>query len=342
MGMKRLLVGGLIAALLITGCGGGKAKPEASKAVQIQKVRFSEVIHSLFYLPQYVAEVKGFFKQEGLELDTSTAQGSDKGAAALLAGTADIALVGPETTVFIYNQDTPNKVKLFSQLTAKDGSFLMARKPSSSFKWEETRGKTIIGWRPGSMPQMVANSVLLKSALNPTKELTYVTNLASTAMAAAFQSGQGDFIQLYEPVVTQLEKAGSATVVASMGNTFGSLPVTGYIVTDKYLAQNPEVIQRFTNAVYRAMLYVQKTDAAVIAKEVAPLFDGTDVVLIETAIKRYKAQDTWKKTPVVDPADFEKLQGLMIESGVLESGKKAPFEKVVINQFAEKAVKEIK
>lgn len=316
-----------------------QAKPPEKKVV---KVRFSEVIHSVFYAPQYVAQAKGYFKDEAIDLDTSTAQGSDRGTAALLAGTADIALVGPETTIFVYNQETPVKIKMFAQLTAKDGSFLMARQPNPNFKWEDTRGKNIIGWRVGSMPQMVAGSVLKKTGLTAGKDVTYVTNLASTAMAGAFQAGQGDYIQLYEPVVSTLEKAGSAYVVASMGQAYGPVPFTGYAATDKFIKENPDVVQRYTNAIYRAMLYVQKTDAATIAKEIASQFEGTDVALIESAIKRYKAQDTWKVTPVMEAKDFDRLQELMVEGTVLEAAKRAPFDKIVDNSFAEKAVKEIK
>lgn len=336
--MRKWLVWGLLASLLLAGCGGAKT----SGAKEMKKVRFSEVIHSLFYAPQYVAQAKGFFAEEGIELDTSTAQGSDKGTAALLAGTADIALVGPETTVFVHTQDTPNKVKMFAQLTAKDGSFLMARKAAPNFKWEETKSRTIIGWRTGSMPQMVANAVLLKTGLTPGKDVNYVTNLAAPAMAGAFQSGQGEYIQVYEPVVSQLEKAGTAYVVSSMGLAYGPVPFTGYVATDKYIQENGDLVQRYTNAVYRALLYVQKTDAALVAKEIAQYFEGTDVDLIESAIKRYKAQETWKPTPVMEAKDFDKLQELMVQGGVLEANKKAPFDKIVVNTYAEKAVKSVK
>lgn len=352
----------LSSALILAGCGSaaGRAPAQPQAAAQppaqppapapapapapppLQKVRFSEVIRSLFYAPQYVAEAKGFFKAEGVDLDTSTAQGSDKGTAALLAGTADVALVGPETTVFVYNQDTPNKVKLFAQLTARDGSFLMARKPNPAFKWEETRGKSIVGWRQGSMPQMVATAVLRQSGVAPGKDVNYITNLAAPAMAGAFQSGQGEYIQLFEPVVSLFEKDGTAHVVASLGKAYGPLPYTGYVATDRYIAQHPEVIQRFTNAIYRAMLYVQRTDPQVVAREIAPFFAGTDVALIASAIKRYKEQDTWKDTPVMDPRDYDKLQALMVEGGVLEPARKAPFAMIAVNTFAERAVREIK
>ncbi len=74
-------------------------------AKPLTPVRYEEVIRSIFYLPSYVALAKGYFKDEGLDVSMKTAWGSDKGVAALLSGTADIVLVGPETTVYIQNQE---------------------------------------------------------------------------------------------------------------------------------------------------------------------------------------------------------------------------------------------
>lgn len=99
----RLLAASLIAASLLSAC---SSRPTDSKLYQ---VRFSEVIHSVFYAPQYVAQAKGFFADEGIELTASTAQGSDRGVAALLAGTADIAMVGPETTVLMLVPTGPRR-----------------------------------------------------------------------------------------------------------------------------------------------------------------------------------------------------------------------------------------
>jgi NitT/TauT family transport system substrate-binding protein len=337
--LARPMAGLLALLLLAAGCGPSQAGPGTTPGgLGKQQVRFTAVIHSIFYAPQYVAQAKGFFADEGLELTASTAQGSDKGVAALLAGTADIALVGPETTVFVHNQDSPVKVKLFAQLTARDGSFLLARAPMPDFDWSQLRGKTVIGWRVGSMPQMVAAATLKQHGLTPGTDVTYISNLAAPAMAGAFQSGQGDFIQVYEPVVSQLEQAGAAHVVAYFGQAYGAVPVTGYVATDRYIEEHPAVIAAYTRAVYRAMRYLRETDPALVAKEVAELFPGTDVDLLAAALGRYRDAGAWQETPVMAPADFAKLQALMVAEGVLAAGKEAPFDAIATNRFAEEAV----
>ncbi|MFZ5825134.1 MAG: ABC transporter substrate-binding protein [Bacillota bacterium] len=332
-----LLAAALLSATLLGACGKAKAPAEADP------VRFTAVIHSVFYAPQYVAQAKGFFKDEGIALTASTAQGSDRGVAALLAGTADIALVGPETTIFVHNQDSPVKVKLFAQLTARDGSFLVARqRPAGEFAWSDLKSKSVIGWRPGSMPQLVAAATFLQQGLNPEGDLTYISNIAAPAMVGAFQSGTGDYVQLFEPLVSQLEQAGQGHVVASFGEAYGDMPYTGFVATDKYIAEHPEIVQRYTNAIYRAMRYVFETDPVVVAEEIAPLFDGANVDLLASAIHRYRETGAWKTSPVMVPADFEKLQDLMVQGGVLEPSKRAPFDAIATNEFANKAVEQAK
>lgn len=338
----RRASGLLLALVLLWGCTGGGTQPAPNPDQQLDTVRFTEVIHSIFYAPQYVAQAKGFFEAEGIQLDFSTAQGSDRGAAALLAGTADIALVGPETTVFIWGQEGPEKVKMFAQMTTTDGSFLVARPGTEPFEWEQMQGKTIIGWRIGSMPQMAAARILRNHGLDPEADVTYVSNLAATAIAGAFISGQGDFLQVFEPTASQLEQEGQGRVVASVGQELGIVPFTGYVAAESYIREHPDIVQRYTNAVYRATLYLHQTDPAIVAEEIAPYFEGTPSELIAASLRRYLEQNSWKTTPVMEPADFEALQDLMIEGGVLDPAQRAPFDAITTNQFAETAVQTIR
>jgi NitT/TauT family transport system substrate-binding protein len=57
----------------------------------------------------------------GLDVTMTTAQGGDKSIAALLGGVADIALIGPETAIYVQNSESPTKVRIFGGLTATDG-----------------------------------------------------------------------------------------------------------------------------------------------------------------------------------------------------------------------------
>ncbi|MDF2650915.1 MAG: transporter substrate-binding protein [Paenibacillus sp.] len=311
---------------LVSGCGSGSDKPASSK--EIITVKFSEVIRSIFYAPHYIAMQKGFFKEEGLEVDMNTAQGSDKGAAALIAGTADISLVGPETAIYIYNQKGEKTLKIFHQLTLKDGSFLLSRNKIDSFKWANLEGKTVIGWRPGSAPQMVLNAKLLKENV---AKVDVVTNLASTAMAGAFISGKGDFIQVFEPIASSLEQEGKANFVASMGEAYGTFPETSYVATSDFIKKNPQTIQKFVNAVSKGTKWLSTASQDEIAAALMPFFEGTSKEIIIKSIERYKKQDTWPAVPELTAEQFESLQKILIDNAVLKQEEKVKDMSAVVD-----------
>ncbi|MBB6734291.1 ABC transporter substrate-binding protein [Cohnella zeiphila] len=335
MNRKTRVTGLLLALTLLlvaAGCGGGggnepaasssspSSEPTASTAEQtLTKIKFSEVIRSIFYAPHYVAMSQGFFRKHGLDVDMTTAQGSDKGAAALIAGTADISLVGPETAIYIHNQSGDKKLKVFYQMTMRDGSFLLSREKRDSFQWSDLAGKKIIGWRPGSSPQMVLNSTLNKEKAQGAE---VVTNIASTAMAGAFTSGQGDYIQLFEPVASTLIRQGKAYYVASLGDAFGAYPETSYVATEDYIAKHPDVIKEFTAAVAEATQWLGTASDEEIAKALRPFFDGTPDDILVQSIHRYKDQDTWPLKPELTAESFETLQSVLIENGVLKQEEK--------------------
>ncbi len=304
---------------------------------RLTTVRLSEVVRSVFYAPQYVALSKGFFEDEGLKIELSTAQGADKGAAALLSGTVDIGFFGPEAAIYIYNQGAKDYLVGFAQLTARDGSFLMARDVTpDKFKWEMLRGKTLIGARKGGVPQMVLEWVLRKHGLDPNKDLKVVTNLAFEAALPAFQAGLGDYIAQFEPLMSQMEKSGVGYVVASLGMEGGEITYTVYHARKSFLEKNPDLLVRFTRALYRGMRWVQQHSITDVADAVAPFFPGIDRDVLLRTLDRYRKQNSWRETPQISPAGFAQLQRIMKAAGQLD--KEVPFEALMTNTIANQAV----
>jgi NitT/TauT family transport system substrate-binding protein len=313
---------------------------QKANAQTLIPVRYEEVIRSVFYLPSYIALSKGFFKDEGLDVSMKTSWGSDKGTAALLSGNADIVLVGPETAVYIQKGESPEKVRIFCGLTATDGSMLVSRQNIESFDWKSLKGKTILSWRVGSMPALFLEHILRANGLNPIKDVDIISNLAAPARHGAFVSGTADFATFFEPDVSTMETNGTGHFVTSIGRQVGNIDYTVFMATQSFIAKKPEVVQAWTNAIFKAQQYALEADPQVIAKEVAQFFLKVNLDLIARSIKRYRTLNIFKTNPLVESAAIEGLQNLLVEGGLLKEQERVNYEDIVITTFAQKAMGE--
>ena len=263
--------------------------------------------------------------------------GADKTMTAVISGSADIGFMGSEASIYTYNEGANDYVVNFAQLTQRAGNFLVAREPMENFQWSDLKGKEVLGGRKGGMPQMVFEYILKKNNLDPAADMTIDQSIDFGSTAAAFAENQGDFTVEFEPGATNLEKEGKGYVVASLGTDSGYVPYTAFSAKQSYINDNPEVIQGFTNALQKGMDYVQAHTPEEIAAIIAPQFKETDQDTITTIVTRYYDQDTWKEDLIFEEESFELLQDILEDAG--ELAKRAPYEKLVTTEFAEKAAK---
>lgn len=300
-------------------------------------IALSEVTHSVFYAPQYAAIELGFFEDEGLQIELSTGQGADAVAAAVLSGQVDIGFAGPEAAIYVYNEGRDNYLKVFSQMTQRDGSFLIAREKNDDFKWTDLKGAHILPGRKGGVPYMTFEYVLKANGLDTEKDVTLDNSVQFAMMTSAFASGTGDYVTAFEPTASMLESEGKGYVVAAVGEATEEIPYTAYFASKTYIEENSEVIQAFANAVARGQKWCREHSAAEIAEVVAPSFPDTDLPLLTKSIQSYIDIDAWCDTPVMTEESFNRLQDVISSAGELE--KRASFSDVVDNSFAEKAAK---
>ena len=303
---------------------------------KLTKVTLNEVAHSIFYAPQYVAIEEGYFSEEGLDLTLITGFGADKVLTALISGEADIGFMGAEASIYAYQEGATDPVVNFAQLTQRAGNFLVAREEMPDFKWEDLRDKKILGGRKGGMPEMVFEYILRKNGLDPQKDLMIDQSIDFGSTAAAFSGDtSADFTVEFEPSATALEKEGEGYVVASLGVDSGYVPYTSYSAKTSYMEKNPEIIQKFTDALQRGMEYVQTHTPEEIAKVIAPQFAETDLDTVTTIVKRYYDQDTWKSNLIFEKESFELLEDILEDAGELK--ERVPYENLVTTEYAAKA-----
>ena len=325
--ISLLLILSMLFSILITGCG----KEESD----LTKVTLNEVAHSIFYAPMYVAIEEGYFADEGIDLELVTGFGADKTMTAVLSGEADIGFMGSEATIYTYLGNTDDYVVNFAQLTQRAGNFLVAREPMDNFKWEDLKGKNVLGGRQGGMPEMVFEYILKMNNIDPKTDLTIDQSIDFGSTAAAFSGGQGDFSVEFEPFATSLEKKGDGYIVASLGVDSGYVPYTAFSAKSSYMEKNPKIIQGFTNALQKGMDYVNSHSSEEIAKVIAPQFEETQISTITAIVERYKSQDTWKENLIFEEDSFILLQDILMDAKELD--QPVPYEDLVTTEYAKKA-----
>lgn len=340
---KRLLACALAAVFtlaLLAGCSRKSESPGPEDAGQkeetgLTEVTLNEVAHSIFYAPMYAAVEEGYFAEEGIDLDLVCGFGADKTMTAVISGEADIGFMGSEASIYTYNEGATDYVVNFAQLTQRAGNFLVAREEMPDFRWEDLKGSVVLGGRKGGMPEMVFEYILKQNGIDPETDLEINQNIDFGSTAAAFAEGQGEFTVEFEPGATTLESEGKGYVVASLGEDSGYVPYTAFSAKKSFIAENPEIIQGFTNALQKGMDYVQTHSPEEIAEVIEPQFPETDLETITTIVTRYYDQDTWKSNLIFEESSFDLLQDILESAG--ELAMRAPYEDLVTTEFAARA-----
>lgn len=334
--MKKILVIIIIVAVIIAGVVIYSMNNKTNDN-ELKKISVNEVARSVFYAPQYVAINNGFFKEEGLEIELTTGQGADKVMTAVLAGQSDIGFAGPEASIYVYNEGKEDYAEVFAQMTKRDGSFLVSKTDTDNFSWNDLKGKTVIPGRKGGVPYMTFEYVLKQNGINPETDVNLDDSIKFDLMAGAFAGGDAEYVTLFEPTASMTEEAGKGYVVASVGEASGEIPYTAYFAKKSYIEENKDVIQGFTNAIYKGQQWVKQHSAKEIAEVIQDFFPDTDLDMLTKSIQSYMDIDAWNDTPVLKEEAFNRLQTVMKEAGELD--KEAPYNKVINNEFAENSIK---
>ena len=301
--------------MLLTGCGKSD-----------NKVRISEVTHSVFYAPLYVAMNMGYFTDEGLEIELTNAGGSDTVMSSLISNSADIGLMGPESVVYVRNNGMQNAPIIFAQLTACDGSFLVGRTDEgANFNWENLKGKHIIGGRKGGMPAMTLQYILEQKGLKPGAELgddvdTIIdTSIAFNLTASSFVAGTGDYCTMFEPTASQCEIDSTGYIVAALGDEVSDIPYTTFVATNDYLNNNEEKLEKFMRGLKKGYDYLMNATDTQIINALKPSFSTTADNLIVASVRNYIEIGAYASSFVLKESSWNNMLDIIDNAGELTS-----------------------
>lgn len=291
----------------------------------LKKVRVAEVTHSIFYAPQYLAHSLGYFKDEGLDVEIMLTSGADKVTTAVLSGDVEIGFCGSEATIYVYNNGEDDYLVNFAGLTKKDGSFLVSRN-KEDFDIKNLVGKHIIAGRKAGMPAMTLEYALNINGVK-TSEVNFDTSIDFASTTGAFIGGTGDYVSVFEPTASSLEKQGVGYIVASIGELGGTVPYTAYNARLSYIENNKDVIKGFTKAIDKALVYVKEHSSSEIAEVISSYFPDTSLNDITSIVDRYKNIDAWFGSTTISENDFNHVMDIMENANELTN--RAPYEKLV-------------
>ena len=298
----------------------------------LKTLEINEVTHSVFYTPLYLAIENGYFEEEGLKINLTNGGGADNSMTAVLSGTAHIGLMGPETVIYVYNQNKADYPKVFGQLTQKDGAFLVSRNAEPDFKWSDLRGKEILAGRKGGVPAMTFEYILNELGMKNGTDFALNFDVQFNLMTGAFLNGTADYCTVFEPTASEYQSTGKWHIVASVGEQGGEIPYTSFIALGSYIKNNQETLKSFMRALKKAHEYMSTHSELEVAQAIVKQFPSTTITSIETSIKSYKKIDAWKTDLQATEASFTRLQNIMESAGELSS--RVPFDKITDNSIA--------
>ncbi len=299
----------------------------------------SEVTHSVFYAPLYLAESLGYFEEENIKISLTNGGGADNVMAAVLSGDADIGFCGPEAAIYVVIGGSTDAPSVFGQLTKRDGSFLVSRKAEPDFKWEDLKGKEILAGRKGGVPAMTFEYVLNEHNLFDGKDVKLNFDVAFNLMTSAFEAGTADYCTMFEPTASEYEKAGKGYIVASVGEASGEIPYTAFCAKQSWLKKNGEVAEGFLTAITKATKYINENPSLTVAEYLVDYFTSTSVESLATSLDSYKKIDAWMNDMTMKEKDLKKLQDIIYKAGELE--RYVDYSELVNTQFSRNAYNKV-
>lgn len=302
----------------------------------MRTIRFSEAVHNLGYIDLYVAREKGFFRDQGIDLQLSAAGGDTQAFASVLSKSAEFGC-GDATLAEISLENGGPGVVL-GELVSRAHYFGVSKRLTQEITEPKGfKGLTFVTSPPPNTNYNVLVLALKKAGLDPEKDVKILTVNPGTEIGPVL-AGQADVAVAYEPNVDTVVVGQGAHVVFSWSKFMGPFHNTGMYALPEYVAANPDIVQGMANALQKAALYTyaHPDDAKAVARKEFP---DLDAKIVDAAIQRQLDNGVPAKTFPVSEEGWRAL--MTVGAGLGNCKCDLPFNKVVNNSFALKAAKTV-
>ena len=257
--------------------GGMSLGPAIVRAQKLEKADVQIAVGGkapIYYLPLTIAEQKGFFKDEGLDLRIADFAGGSKALQAVVGGSADVVSGAFEHTLHMQSKGQ------FYRAFVQQGRAPMigvgvSKKTMPNYKTPaDLKGKKIGVTAPGSSTNMVVSFFLSKHGLKDS-DVSFIGVGAGAGAVSALRSGQIDALSNTDPVVSMLTESGDMDIIVdtrTLKDTLeifgGNMPAGCLYAPQEFIDANPNTVQALTNAIVRADKWIHEVSIEEIAKTV--------------------------------------------------------------------------
>ncbi|MCO5123636.1 MAG: ABC transporter substrate-binding protein [Rhizobacter sp.] len=228
----------------------------------------------LYYLPLTVAETRGYFKDEGLDLTIVDFAGGSRALQAVIGGSADVVSGAYEHTI---NMQAKGQFLREFALQGRVPQIVLGVNPKTMPDYKtvtDLKGKKIGVTAPGSSTNVMLNFVLARAGLKPT-DVSVIGVGAGNGAVAAMRSGQIDAISNLDPVITLLRRSGDLKIISDTRNVAesdkvfgGPMPAGCLYAPQPFVRANPGTVQALTNAIVRADRWIHSAGPGDVIKVV--------------------------------------------------------------------------
>ncbi len=330
--LKLILLVGIIVSL-VSGCttesnnptesmDQSQSKENGKQEQELEKIVISEM-RGESWLPVYVAEMLGYFEDEGLETEFVVYKDGPIAFQGMHAGDSQFCMLSTEPVLRAFDEGLESTIIL---PTVRSKQYMFATN-SEITSMEELKGKAIFGGMPGSAPYSFVASALEEAGLT-VNDVEWI-NMEYGAALAALEQGTISAAYFDGIYINKLEEINANILINTMdpeqhkaiyGTEFyESQMVT---VTKKFAEENPETVQKFVNAVMKAIQWQTEHTEKEIAEVVSPMFEGKDMVEIISILK-----DSLTTDGNYSKEGYEAIETFCLEQGIIE--KPIGYENVI-------------
>jgi NitT/TauT family transport system substrate-binding protein len=293
-----------------------------------KKVTLSQAFQSMLYLPLYVAIDEGFFTQQGLDLTKETAGAPTVALSAVISGSAQFSIHGPEWTAIAASKGAP--VNIIANVV-NGAAVWIATTPDFKFNGikDVKSQKVITGLMPTTSTSLFIK--LLKENGMDAKSDVEMIQVAIGTEPGPFVAKQADIAVMYEPGLDQAVAKGMK-VVFGFPKTYGAYAFSAVTARNDV---DPDTAQRVVDGMEMAMRFMAGNEARTveIAKKEFPTLDPA---VVEAAVKRMLADGVYPPSVDITPEALKVSMDTQIALGNLAS--QPDYKAFVVRKYIEPAL----